>query len=194
MATHEPIFSSRQVKIGSDRNFGLVFAVVFLIIGLAPPVLHDAPTRWWALAIAVTFGFTAFLAPRFLKPLNKLWFRFGLILQRVVNPVIMGLLYYAAVTPTGLILKARGKDVLGLKWEPEASTYWIVRERRGSLDSSMTQQYSEASLSFLFELWGFLRARKKFWIIPIVLMMLVFGTLLVLTQGSVVAPFVYTLF
>jgi predicted membrane metal-binding protein len=140
MAMNEPILSHRKISVGSDRNFGIVFAVVFTLIGVLPS-LHGGEIRWWALVIAAAFGVCAFFAPRLLQPLNRLWFRFGLLLHHVVNPVVMALVYYGAVVPMGLLLKAFGKDLLRLKREPEAASYWIMREPPAPPPGSMAKQF-----------------------------------------------------
>ncbi len=140
MATNEPAVSHRPVTRGSERSFGIVFAVVFCLIGLWPAKSGGA-VRLWALAIALAFLAAAFLAPRLLAPLNLIWFRLGLLLHRVVNPLVMAVVYYGAVVPTGLILKARGKDLLRLKRDPDAKSYWIVRDPPGPPPGSMSRQF-----------------------------------------------------
>ena len=134
------MLSQVKVSIGSDRNFGIVFAVVFTLIGILPS-LHDGEIRWWALVVAAAFGVCAFFAPRLLQPLNRLWFRFGLLLHHVINPVIMGFIYYGAVVPMGLLLKVLGKDLLRLKREPKVATYWIMREPPAPPAGSMAKQF-----------------------------------------------------
>lgn len=128
----------RKVKQGSDRNFGLLFAIVFAVIALFP-FLHSEPPRLWPLPIAAGFVGCAYIAPRLLRPLNQLWFRLGLLLHHIVNPVIMALLFYGAVVPTGLILRAFGKDLLRLRREPEIKSYWI--EKSSPPPGSMTKQF-----------------------------------------------------
>ena len=140
MATNEPAVSHRATVRGSDRSFGVVFAVVFFIIGIWPALWGHLP-RWWALAVAAAFLAVALLVPRVLAPLNRIWFRLGLLLHHVVNPIIMGVVYYLAVVPMGLLLKARGKDLLRLKRDPNAESYWIVRDPPGPAPGSMKQQF-----------------------------------------------------
>lgn len=127
--------------MGSERSFGLVFTVVFTVIGVWPWLFRGAPVRLWALAVAILFLGLTFLAPKILSPLNRLWFRFGLLLHRVVNPIVMALIYYGAIVPTGLLLKAFGKDLLRLKRAPDAQTYWIAREPPGPERGSMSKQF-----------------------------------------------------
>jgi predicted membrane metal-binding protein len=140
MSVNEPVISHRRTVAGSNRTFGIVFAVVFAIIALWPLMSGHAP-RLWASVIAVAFLAVALLAPRLLAPLNRAWFHFGLALHRVVNPVVMAVIYYGTVVPIGLILRARGKDLLRLKREPEATSYWIARDPPGPPRGSMSKQF-----------------------------------------------------
>ena len=140
MPASEPIHSQSEVKIGSDRNFGIVFAVVFLLIA-AQPLLHGGTPRWWALAIAATFGATAFVAPAVLRPLNVVWFKFGMALHHVVNPIVMGAIFFGAVTPMAMLLRVLGKDLLSLKLSQQISTYWIGRDWPAPAPGSMSKQF-----------------------------------------------------
>jgi hypothetical protein len=141
MSLHEPISSHRHQKPGSERAFGIVFGVVFSLIGLVPTVMHRAGPRWWALVIAVAFFAAAFLAPTMLRPLNKAWFRLGLLLNHVVSPVVLGVLYVVAFVPMGLFLRAAGKDPLRLKRNSAADSYWITRDPPGPAPGSMRRQF-----------------------------------------------------
>jgi hypothetical protein len=134
------IHSKSEVKIGSDRNFGIVFAAVSLIVATGP-LLHGGTPRWWALAIAAAFGAAAFVAPAVLRPLNIVWFKFGMALHHVVNPIIMGAIFFGAVTPMGMLLRVLGKDHLRLKRSQQSSTYWIERERPAPTPGSMSKQF-----------------------------------------------------
>lgn len=124
---HENFQREDAVTVGSERGFGIVFAVVFAVIGLSP-AWDGAPLRWWALAVAVMFLAVAGLAPAILKPFNRLWFAFGLLLHKVVSPLVMGLVFFATVTPTAFIMRMLGKDPLRLRFDRQAKTYWIERE------------------------------------------------------------------
>jgi len=115
-----------NVEGGSNRNFGLVFCAVFLIIALLP-LLGDGGVRIWALVIAALFGAVAFLAPGLLTWPNRLWTKFGLLLGAIVAPLVMILVFFIAVTPIALILRLTGGDPLRLKRDPEAESYWIER-------------------------------------------------------------------
>lgn len=118
----------------SERSFGLVFATFFGFVALWP-LVSGRPLRMWALGVALVFLAAAFIAPRLLAPLNRLWHRLGLFLHHIVNPVVMALVYYGSVVPLGLILKARNKDLLRLRRDPEAQTYWITRDPPGSMSN-----------------------------------------------------------
>ena len=115
-----------DVRIGSDRGFGLVFAVIFAIVALWP-LFGDGGLRIWALAFAIVFLLVALIRPASLRPLNLLWFRFGLLLGRVVAPVVMAVLFLVAVIPTALVMRVLGKDPLRLHFDPDAESYWIPR-------------------------------------------------------------------
>lgn len=140
MATNEPVVSHRKVVAGSDRSFGLVFAGFFALVALLP-TLHGAPVRWWALGLALAFVAIAFIAPRVLHPLNRVWFALGLLLHHVVNPVVMAVMFYGAILPMALLLRALGKDLLRLKREPQAASYWIAREPPAPAPGSMNKQF-----------------------------------------------------
>ncbi len=126
------------VSLGSDRSFGLVFAAVFSAIAVWP-VLAGNELYWWALAIAVGFLALALMFPRVLAPLNRAWFRFGLLLGRIISPVVMAIIFFAAVVPTALVVKLARKDLLRLKRNPQAETYWIERDE--SVSGSMRDQF-----------------------------------------------------
>jgi hypothetical protein len=138
--THERLVREETVRGSSDRSFGLVFAVVFAIIGLWP-LLGDRDIRIWSLAIALVFLAAAVLRPALLAPLNRLWTRFGLLLHRFVNPIIMGLLFYLVVTPTGLVMRMLGKDLLRLRFDRQAKSYWIDRRPPGPAPETMKDQF-----------------------------------------------------
>jgi hypothetical protein len=140
MSSHEPLQTHRAIVPGSNRAFGLVFAGVFLLTGLWPWVRYGAALRPWALAFAAVFLVVSLFAPERLAPLNRLWFRLGLALHVVVSPLIMGLLFYGAVTPTGLIMRAFGKDILGLR-RNDGPTYWRDRDPPGPATGSMKNQF-----------------------------------------------------
>ncbi len=125
---------------GSERSFGLVFAMVFALIALWP-LTKGGPLRWWAVAAASAFLVVGYVWPAVLRPLNVAWFRLGLLLSAVVTPVVMGLLYVTTFVPIGLVLRMAGRDVLGLKREPDRATYWIPRNGADSGQGTLRRQF-----------------------------------------------------
>jgi predicted membrane metal-binding protein len=129
-----------DVRIGSERSFGIVFGVVFTVIGAWPLLRGDEP-RFWSLALAIAFLAAALLRPQVLGPLNWLWFKFGILLSKVTTPIVMGLLFVVAVVPTALVMRLRRKDLLNLRFQPEARSYWIVRDPPGPTPDTMKNQF-----------------------------------------------------
>jgi hypothetical protein len=130
----------RKVEMGSERSFGVVFAVVFALICLAP-LWWGEPYRLWAGIVAVAFLVVSFTVPKALKPLNKLWFLVGMALHHIVSPLVMGLLFFVTVTPIALIMRARGKDLLRLARDDTATSYWITRQPPGPAPETMRRQF-----------------------------------------------------
>ncbi|MEO5362606.1 MAG: SxtJ family membrane protein [Magnetococcus sp. DMHC-8] len=114
-------------KTASDRSFGLVFAAVFALVGLHPLLDGPEPSPWWLLAAAALLP-VALWRPGWLAPGNRLWTRFGLLLNRFTAPLVMGVLFLTVVTPIGLLMRLLGQRPLRLSYEPEADSYWIVRQ------------------------------------------------------------------
>ena len=127
-----------KIAVGSDRGFGFVFAAVFAVISLWP-LTGGGAVRIWALAIAALFLGAALVRPNVLRPLNRLWFRFGLLLGRIVSPIVMAVVFLVAITPTALIMRAFGKDLLRLKFDKDAESYWIRRADDGPMGSMKDQ-------------------------------------------------------
>ena len=115
-----------KIKLPSNRNFGIVFSIVFLIIGIWP-ILNQNEIRIWSIIISLIFLILGLINSKFLSSLNKAWFKFGLILGSVIAPIVMGIVFFLVVTPTGLIMKALGKDLLGLK-RNKNNTYWLEKD------------------------------------------------------------------
>ncbi len=115
-----------KIKLPSNRNFGIVFSIVFLIIAIWP-ILNQNEIRIWSIIISLIFLILGLINSKFLSPLNKAWFKFGLILGSVIAPIVMGIVFFLVVTPTGLIMKALGKDLLGLK-RNKNNTYWLEKD------------------------------------------------------------------
>ena len=126
----------KEIKISSNRSFGLVFFIFFLIIAIYP-IIYDDSLRVWSLIISFIFLILGLINSKILAPLNKIWFKFGLLLGRIVSPVIMGIIFFLVVTPIALIMKIIGKDLLNLKFN-KGKTYWI--EKNGP-KSSMKNQF-----------------------------------------------------
>jgi Saxitoxin biosynthesis operon protein SxtJ len=137
---HESLDRANVVESGSNRSFGIVFAVVFSLIALFP-LINGAGIRVWALIIAVAFFGLAFIAPGLLKPLNLLWARFGALLHKIVTPIILGMIFFAVVTPMAIVFKILGKDPLRLRFEPNSTSYWIIRNSDDPEPQSMKNQF-----------------------------------------------------
>ena len=139
MAAHDVVRSDAETA-GSERNFGLVFAAFFALVALLP-ALHGRPIRYWALVVCAAFLVAALAAPKTLKPLNLLWFRLGLILHKVVNPIVMALLFFGTITPMAWWLRRRGKSPIDTRLHAERASYWVARTPPGPAASSMSQQF-----------------------------------------------------
>tara|TARA_Y100000992_G_scaffold19432_1_gene11264 strand:- start:111 stop:500 length:390 start_codon:yes stop_codon:yes gene_type:complete len=116
---------SNDIKIGSNRSFGIVFFIVFLLIAIYP-LLSGESVRLWSLAIATIFFILGIINSSLLSPLNKIWFKFGLLLGRLISPLVMSLIFFLVVTPIALLMKLLKKDLLNLKFNKD-NTYWIVK-------------------------------------------------------------------
>ena len=112
-----------EIKISSNRSFGIVFFIVFLLIALYP-LLKGNDLRIWSLIISFIFLTLALINSKILKPLNRLWFKFGLLLGKFISPLIMGIIFFVVVTPIGTIMRLLKKDLLNLKYNKK-ETYWI---------------------------------------------------------------------
>ena len=115
-----------EVKLSSNRSFGVVFFIVFLLIGLYP-ILKGNDLRIWSLIISFIFLSLGLINSRILKPLNRLWFKFGLLLGKFISPIIMGIIFFIVVTPIGIIMRLFKKDLLNLKFNKK-ETYWIDKK------------------------------------------------------------------
>ena len=120
----------QKIKLPSNRNFGIVFSIVFLIISLWP-LLSQNDIRIWSLIISGIFLVLGLINSKLLLPLNKIWFKFGLMLGNFIAPIVMGIVYFMGVTPTGLIMRLLGKDLLNLK-KNNKDTYWIEKDNSNS--------------------------------------------------------------
>ena len=131
-----------EEKGSSDRSFGLVFTVVFTLIGLWPLVgnWRDLDSvRIWALGVALAIFLIALIRPSLLAPVNRLWMKFGLLLNKIMSPLIMALLFFIVLTPVALVMRLSGKDILGLKRSGDEGTYWVTRD--DEIPVSMDNQF-----------------------------------------------------
>ena len=126
-----------EIKLGSNRSFGIVFFIVFILIAIYP-LINQEEVKIWSLIISFLFLFLGLLNSKILTPLNKLWFKFGILLGKIISPIIMGIIFFLVVTPIGLLMRLFGKDVLNLKFNKKESSYWI--EKVG-LKSKMKNQF-----------------------------------------------------
>jgi hypothetical protein len=139
--THETLKRDEPVVGPSDRSFGRTFAVVFAVAaGLS------AWRGWrigpgWFVGLALLFGLAAAFRPAVLAPLNKAWLHFGLLLHKVVNPLVMAAMFFLVFTPMGVLMRAFGKDFLRLKRDPQAASYWIARQPPGPAPETLKNQF-----------------------------------------------------
>jgi len=117
-----------KIKISSNRNFGLVFFIVFLIVGTWP-LTNEEPVIIWSVIISSVFLILGLMNSKLLTPLNKLWFKFGMILGAIVAPVVMGVVFFLVITPIGLFMQIIGKDLLKKRYDKKKETYWIKRDQ-----------------------------------------------------------------
>src|SRR5713101_6411959 len=126
---HEEFDREKKIERSSERSFGLVMAAVLAIMTFTP-LLRENPgeIRWWALALCGIFLVLAVFWQAPLKPLNTAWTKLGLVLYHVVNPIVLGLLFFLTITPLAVLMRVLGKDPLRLRRDPKVSSYWILRE------------------------------------------------------------------
>jgi len=127
----------KEIKISSNKSFGIVFFVIFLVVALWP-LINEGEIRIWSIVISIIFLFLGLINSKILTPLNKLWFRFGILLGSVFSPIVMGIIYFGVITPIGFLMKLIGKDILNLKQNKKSSTYWIKKEK---VISNMKNQF-----------------------------------------------------
>jgi hypothetical protein len=125
-----------KIKMSTNKSFGLVFFVFFLIISLFP-LLENGNIRIWAIIVSIIFLILGLLNSKILSPLNKIWFKFGILLGKFVSPIVMGLVFFVVVTPTSLMMRIFGQNLLGLK-KTNKKSYWI---ERSNIKSKMKNQF-----------------------------------------------------
>jgi hypothetical protein len=139
-SSHEVFSRDEKVVAGSDRSFGLVMAAVLLAV-TSLNAWHSGRLWPWTGGLAGLLVAAALVRPAILHPLNLLWLKFGLLLHKVVNPIVMALIFYGTVLPTGLVMRMLGKDMLRLKRQPDEDSYWIVRQPPGPSPETMKDQF-----------------------------------------------------
>ena len=126
-----------NIKISSNRNFGLVFFFIFLVVSIWP-LTHNESPRIWSAIISLAFLILVLTRSILLTPLNRLWTKFGIILGYIIAPIVMGVVFFLVITPIGLVMKIIGKDLLSIKYDKKKETYWVKRDRP---TSTMKQQF-----------------------------------------------------
>lgn len=140
MAAHEDYSRTHSVTASSNRGFGWVFALAFLIVGVWP-LLSGRELRTWSLVVAGAFLIVTLVAPALLALPNRLWQRFGLLLNRVVSPIMLALLFFIVVTPLGAIMRLLGKTPRQFQRGGRAGSYWIKRDPPGPRAESLSKQF-----------------------------------------------------
>jgi len=138
--THESFSREEKIVAGSDRSFGLVMAGALSAVSLLN-AWHAGKVWPWTATLAALFLAASLIRPAALHPLNLVWLKFGLLLSRVVSPIVMGLLFYGTVLPTGIVMRLMGKDLLRLKRQSAIDSYWIVRSPPGPSPETMRDQF-----------------------------------------------------
>ena len=137
---HENLVRSEEIVGPSNRRFGLTIGTVCIIIGSIRGLLGHSYTEWWLLA-GLVVGLLAIYWPAALAPFNRLWLKLGLVLNKIVNPVVMTGLFVSTIVPIGMLMRLYGKDTLRLRPKPDAASYWIVRDPPGPAPETMKNQF-----------------------------------------------------
>ena len=114
-----------EIKIGSNRSFGIVFFIVFILIALYP-LSYQGDVRIWSSIVSLLFLVLGLINSKLLTPLNKMWFKFGIFLGKIISPLVMGVIFFFVVTPIGILMRILKKDLLNLKYNSNKS-YWIEK-------------------------------------------------------------------
>jgi len=137
---HENLDKEEEVKVSSDRSFGIVFTLVFLAVGVW--VVSGGQSKGWFFFVSATlFLVVAIARPSILGPFNRAWVKFGLLLGQVINPILLGVIFFLVVTPIAVVLRLWGQDSLHLKSKSDLESYWINRSPAGPKLGSMTKQF-----------------------------------------------------
>jgi hypothetical protein len=137
---HEDLSRETRIETSSDRSFGVVLAAAFLVLAAWPMRTGDAP-RYPALGIGAAFVLCALIKPSVLHPLNRAWLWVGLLLAKLIHPIVLALLFFGVVTPVGILVRLCGKDLLRLRFDRSARTYWIHRDPPGPAPATMSKQF-----------------------------------------------------
>ena len=127
---------NKDIKISSNKSFGIVFFIFFLILSIYP-LFKDGNFRIWTLILSIVFLILGLLNSSILSPLNKIWFKFGILLGNFISPIVMGVIFFTVVTPTSIIMKILNKDLLNLK-KNDNETYWV---KKSEVKSKMKNQF-----------------------------------------------------
>ena len=125
-----------NIKISSNRSFGIVFFIVFILIAFYP-LINQGEIRIWSVLISLLFLILGIINSKILTPLNKVWFKFGILLGKIISPIVMGLIFFLVVTPIAFLMRMLNKDLLNLKFSKNNS-YWIEKT---DPKSSMKNQF-----------------------------------------------------
>ena len=125
-----------DIKISSNRSFGIVFFIVFLLIAFYP-LINQGEIRTWSVLISLLFLILGIINSKILTPLNKVWFKFGIFLGKIISPIIMGIIFFLVVTPIAFLMRMLKKDLINLKFNKNSS-YWI---KKTDLKSTMKNQF-----------------------------------------------------
>src|SRR5262249_39286887 len=136
----EPNLTPAPASEGSERNFGALFAAVFVLVGAWPLVARSEP-RVWAFGVALAFALAAAIRPTILRPLNRAWLALGRLMHCMISPLVMVAIFFLCVTPIAWIMRLRGKDMLSLARGPDLATYWITREPSRPASETMKNQF-----------------------------------------------------
>lgn len=139
MTAHETVIHTPP-KTSSDRSFGLVFTAVFVIVG-AWPLIHGEELRWWSFGLAAAFLAASFIYPKVLKPLNFVWMKFGMLLNAIVSPLVMGVLFFLVVSPLAFLMRIFKQTPLKLDFDRNENSYWVVRQPPGPEGPTMKNQF-----------------------------------------------------
>ena len=138
--SHESFKRDAEVPVGSPRAFGIVFCIVFALIALWP-LSNGSSVHIWAVSVSSLLLAITLTKPNLLQPLNRLWFQFGMLLHKIVSPIVMAFLFFATVTPIAIIFRLIGKDPLNRDPEPDCESYWITRDPKTLTPESMKNQF-----------------------------------------------------